>query len=191
MTSAGFAELILKPVHGWSKTNVLGHNNKEFLKTLSSILSSDVIQQNTMRVLQTICQKCQWEVLQFSRILEQLEKLQEKCNKAIRNELAQYHLHMKQRKRSLHERFSGKALQKNAEVTFTLKQLGYKLTFKGHSINHASTKDMTNTQNQCQFWIYLKDACWVKLLKLLISLWDHVNLNSMETSKAYTLDNSS
>ena len=34
-----------------------------------------------------------------------------------------------------------------------------------------------NTQNQCQLWIYLKDALWVQLL---IVLWDHVNLNSRE-----------
>ena len=38
---------------------------------------------------------------------------------------------------------------------------------KGHSIimyfNHASTKDMINTQNQCQIWIYLKAMCSVQL----------------------------
>ena len=38
------------------------------------------------------------------------------------------------------------------KVTFT-KRLSFKTTFKGHSIimylNHASTKDVTNTQNQC------------------------------------------
>ena len=44
---------------GRSMINVLGNNDKEFLKTLSSVLSSDVIQQNMMGVLQIICQKCQ------------------------------------------------------------------------------------------------------------------------------------
>ena len=43
-------------------------------------------------------------------------------------------------------------------VTFT-KRLSFKATFKGHSIimylNHASTKDVINTQNQCQMWINL------------------------------------
>ena len=94
--------------------NVFGKNNKEFLKTLSSILSSDVIQQapvvqtsdsaiqrlnnrgqNMMGVSQIICQKCQREVLQFSRVLEQLEKFWEKCYKALRIQLAEYHLHRK------------------------------------------------------------------------------------------------
>ena len=45
------------------------------------------------------------------------------------------------------------------QVTFT-KRLSFKTTFKGHSIikylNHASTKDVINTQNQSQIWIYLK-----------------------------------
>ena len=45
------------------------------------------------------------------------------------------------------------------QVTFT-KRLSFKTTFKGHSIikylNHASTKDVINTQNQCRIWIYLK-----------------------------------
>ena len=45
------------------------------------------------------------------------------------------------------------------QVTFT-KRLSFKTTFKGHSIikylNHASTKDAINTQNQSQIWIYLK-----------------------------------
>ena len=40
--------------------------------------------------------------------------------------------------------------------TFT-KRSSFKTTFKGYSIimhlNHASTKDVTNTQNQCQIWI--------------------------------------
>ena len=38
------------------------------------------------------------------------------------------------------------------QVTFT-KRLSFKTTFKGHGIimylNHASTKDVINTQNQC------------------------------------------
>ena len=88
MTSAGFAELILKPVADlrsmfWEK------NNKEFLKTLSSVLLCDVIHQNMMGVSQIICQKCQREVLQFLRVLEQLEKFWEKCNKALRIRLAE------------------------------------------------------------------------------------------------------
>ena len=45
------------------------------------------------------------------------------------------------------------------QVTFT-KRLSFKTTFKGHSIikylNRASTKDVINTQNQCQIWIYFK-----------------------------------
>ena len=45
------------------------------------------------------------------------------------------------------------------QVTFT-KQFSFKTTFKGHSIimylHHASTKDVINTLNQCQIWIYLK-----------------------------------
>ena len=36
------------------------------------------------------------------------------------------------------------------------------MTFKGNSIitylNHASTRDVINTQNQCQIWIYLKNT---------------------------------
>ena len=94
MTPAGFAELILRPVADLRST-FLEKNSKEFLKTLSSVLSSDVIQQNMMGVSQIICQKCQREVLQFSRVLEQLEKLWEKCNKALRIQLAEYHLHRK------------------------------------------------------------------------------------------------
>ena len=161
---------------GRSKINVFGKNNKEFFKTLSSVLSSDVIQQNMMGVLQIICQRCQREVLQFLRVLEQLEKFWEKCNKALRIQLpesctgndrsaAWKILRMLCLKCFAWE---AKAFQKKAEVTFTLKRLGYKLTFKGHSIirylNHFSTKDVINTQNQCQFWIYLKDACWAELL---------------------------
>ena len=52
------------------------------------------------------------------------------------------------------------------QVTFT-KRLSLKTTFKGYSItmylNHASTKDVINTQNQCQIWIYLKATCCVQL----------------------------
>ena len=53
-------------------------------------------------------------------------------------------------------------------VQFT-KQLSFKVTCKGHGIitylNHASTKDVINTQNQCQFWPYinLMNACCVQL----------------------------
>ena len=57
-------------------------------------------------------------------------------------------------------------------VTFT-KRLSFKTTFKGHSIimylNHASTKDVINTQNQCQVWVYFKTTCCVQLK---IVLWD-------------------
>ena len=74
---------------GRSKINVFGKNNKEFLKTLSSVLSSNVIQQNMMGVLQIICQRCQREVLQFLRVLEQLEKFWEKCHNALRIRLAE------------------------------------------------------------------------------------------------------
>ena len=49
--------------------------------------------------------------------------------------------------------------------------------------NHASTKDMINTQNQCQIWIYLKAMCSVQLN---IVLWDRVNLNVTEILKADT-----
>ena len=52
------------------------------------------------------------------------------------------------------------------QVTFT-KRLSFKTTFKGHSIvmysNHASTKEVINTQKQCQIWIYLKTTCCVQL----------------------------
>ena len=58
-------------------------------------------------------------------------------------------------------------------VTFT-KRLSFKATFKGHSIimylNHASTKDVINTQNQCQMWIYLKTTCWSTCCQLNIVL---------------------
>ena len=51
------------------------------------------------------------------------------------------------------------------QVTFT-KRLSFKTTFKGHSIikylNHASTKDVINTQNQSQIWIYLKTTYCVQ-----------------------------
>ena len=51
-------------------------------------------------------------------------------------------------------------------VTFT-KRLSFKARFEGHSIimylNHASTKDVINTQNQCQIWIYLNTTCCVQL----------------------------
>ena len=83
---------------GRSKINFLGNDNKEFLKTLSSVLSSNVIKQNTMGVSQIICQKCQREVLQFLRVLEQLEKFWETCNEALRIQLAVYHLHRKRQK---------------------------------------------------------------------------------------------
>ena len=73
---------------GRSKINIFGKNN-EFLKTLSSVLLSDVIQQNMMGVSQIICQKCQREVLQFLRVLGQLEKFWEKCNKALRIQLVE------------------------------------------------------------------------------------------------------
>ena len=139
---------------GRSKINVFGKNNKEFLKTLSSVLSSDVIQQNRMGVLQIICQRCQREVLQFLRVLEHLEKFWEKCNKALRIQLAESctgndrSAAWKILRILCLDRFvwEAKAFQKKTEVTFTLKRLGYKLTFKGHSIirylNHASTKDV-------------------------------------------------
>ena len=74
---------------GRSKINIFGKNNKEFLKTLSSVLLSDVIQQNMTGVSQIICQKCQREVLQFLRVLGQLGKFWEKCNKALRIQLAE------------------------------------------------------------------------------------------------------
>ena len=73
------------------------------------------------------------------------------------------------------------------KVTFT-KRLSFKTTFKGHSImmylNHASTKDVINTQTQCQIWIYLKATCCVQQN---IVLWDRVNLNFTEILKADTL----
>ena len=51
-------------------------------------------------------------------------------------------------------------------------------------LNHASTKDVINTQNQCQIWIYLKTTCCVQLN---IVLWDRVNLNFREMLKVDTL----
>ena len=61
----------------------------------------------------------------------------------------------------------------------------FKTTFKGHSIimylNHASAKNVINTQNQCQIWIYLKTTCCVELN---IVLWNRVNLNFTEILKA-------
>ena len=73
------------------------------------------------------------------------------------------------------------------QVTFT-KRLSFKTTFKGHSIikylNHASTKDVINTQNQSQIWIYLNTTCCVQPN---IVLWDRVNLNCTGILKADTL----
>ena len=73
------------------------------------------------------------------------------------------------------------------QVTFT-KRLSFKTTFKGHSIitylNHASTRDVINKQNQCQIWMYLKATCCVQQN---IVLWDRVNLNFTEILKADTL----
>ena len=86
--------------------NVFGKNNKEFLKTLSSILSSDVIQQNMMGESQLICQKCQREVLQFSRVLEQLEKFWEKGQQGPKNSVGRVPL-AQEMTQVLHERFSG------------------------------------------------------------------------------------
>ena len=52
---------------------------------------------------------------------------------------------------------------KKLQVIFT-KRLSYKPTFKGHSImtclNHASTKDVINTQNQCQISGAPNDNFW-------------------------------
>ena len=71
MTSAGFAELILKPVADLRST---------FLEKIT-VLSSDIADN---------LQEVQREVLQFSRVLEQLEKFWEKCNKALRIQLTEY-----------------------------------------------------------------------------------------------------
>ena len=48
------------------------------------------------------------------------------------------------------------------QVKLTNQVIEFKPTFKGHSIitylNHASTKDVISTQNQCQIWIcYFKE----------------------------------
>ena len=53
------------------------------------------------------------------------------------------------------------------QVTFT-KRLSFKTTFpkrtQHHNVfNHAFNKDVINTQNQCQIWIYLKTTCCVEL----------------------------
>ena len=72
------------------------------------------------------------------------------------------------------------------QVKFTNEVIEFKPTFKGHSIvtylNHAFTKDVISTQNQCQIWIYtvLKSTCCVQLN---IVLSDRINLNCTEILK--------
>ena len=93
-----------------------------------SVLSSYV--NNTKRVSQIICVKCQREVLKFSN----WKNSGKKCNEALRNQLAEYHLTRQKRcakdspaESGLSDRLkknplcmSRFSLQKNAEVTFTL-----------------------------------------------------------------------
>lgn len=68
-------------IRGWSNMTVLDIR-------LSSVLSrSDV--DGTMRLSQIICQKCEWEVLKFW-----IGKIQ---GKALRNQLADYHLKWQKR----------------------------------------------------------------------------------------------
>ena len=71
MTSAGFAEVILKPV---------ADLRSMFLEKIT-VLSSDIADN---------LQEVQREVLQFSRVSEQLEIFWEKCNKALRIQLTEY-----------------------------------------------------------------------------------------------------
>ena len=93
-----------------------------------SVLSSYV--NNTKGVSQIICVKCQREVLKFSN----WKNSGKKCNEALRNQLAEYHLTRQKccakdspAESGLNDRLkknplclSRFSLQKNAEVTFIL-----------------------------------------------------------------------
>ena len=85
-------------ISGRSKINIFGskRDNGEFLKTLSLVLLSEP----TTDLSQIVCQKCQREVLKFSRVLEQGKELtlfREKCKEAFRNQLEEYNLKRQKR----------------------------------------------------------------------------------------------
>ena len=85
-------------ISGRSKINVFGSNNKDFLRTLSSVLSADV--HDSTGLSQIICQKCQREVVKFAGVLEQgkeLDKFRQKYNEAIKNQLAEYQIKRQKR----------------------------------------------------------------------------------------------
>ena len=114
------------------------------LATLA-VLSSYV--NNTTGVSQIICVKCQREVLRFSK----WKNSGIKCNEGLGNQFAEYHLTRLKRcakdspaESGLTERLKKKfrfhclsrfSLEKNAEVTFTLKRL-----INRHSKDTASAK---------------------------------------------------
>ena len=82
-------------ISGRSEINIFGskRDNEEFLKTLSLVLLSEI--NDTTGLSQIVCQKCQREVLKFSRVLEhgkELTLFQEKCKEAFRNQLEEYNL---------------------------------------------------------------------------------------------------
>ena len=87
-------------ISGRSKINIFGskRDNEEFLKTLSLVLLSEI--NDTTGLSQIVCQKCQCEVLKFSRVLEhgkELTLFQEKCKEAFRNQLEEYNLKRQKR----------------------------------------------------------------------------------------------
>ena len=87
-------------ISGRSKINIFGskRDNKEFLKTLSLVLSKGI--NDATGLSQIVCQKCQREVLKFSRILEQGKELalfREKCDEAVRTQLEEYQLQRQKR----------------------------------------------------------------------------------------------
>ena len=80
-------------ISGRSKINIFGskRENKEFLKTLSLVLSTGI--NDATGLSQIVCQKCQREVLKFSRVLEQGKELalfREKCDEAVRNQCVKW-----------------------------------------------------------------------------------------------------
>ena len=87
-------------ISGRSKINIFGskRDNEEFLKTLSLVLLLEI--NDATGLSQIVCQKCQREVLKFSRVLEQGKELalfREKCKEAFRNQLEGYHLKRQKR----------------------------------------------------------------------------------------------
>ena len=66
---------ISSKISGRSKINIFGskRDNEEFLKTLSSVLLSEI--NDATGLSQIVCHKCQREVQKFSRVLEEGKEL--------------------------------------------------------------------------------------------------------------------